>query len=113
MFTKRSFKIALLGISLFALLTLVSHNLGVLAALVTPTPGASGAFTSPLSTPLILSASLFDSPLPPPVIESYAQVALQYIAKRDGVPPQRLARRPSAPTRVSPGGATVHSLHHL
>ncbi len=85
MITKRSFKIALLGISLFALLALAGHNLGVLAALVTPTPRAGGSFTSPLPKPPILPASPFDSPLPLPVIEAYTQVALQYIAKRDGV----------------------------
>jgi len=85
MFTKRSFKIALLGISLFALLALASRDLGVLAVLVTSTPRAGGLFTSPLPTPPIFSASPFDSPLPPPVIEAYAPVALQYIAKREGI----------------------------
>ncbi len=85
MFTKRSFKIALLGVSLFALLALAGHDLGVLAALVTPTPRASGPFTSPLPPPPISSASPFDSPLPLPVIETYTRVALEYIAKRDGV----------------------------
>jgi len=83
MFTKRSFKITLLGISLFALLALAGHDLGVLAALVTPTPRHGGLFISPLPEP---PSSLFDSPLPPPVVESYAQIALQYIVKREGVP---------------------------
>jgi hypothetical protein len=86
MFTKRSFKIALLGISLFALLALAGHDLGVLAALVTPTPRAGGPFTSPLPRPPILSASPFDLPLPPPVLEAQVRIALRYIAKREDVP---------------------------
>ncbi len=85
MFTKRSFKIALLGVSLFALLALAGHDLGVLAALVMSPPRASGPFTSPLPPPPISSASPFDSPLPLPVIETYTRVALEYVAKRDGV----------------------------
>ena len=81
MCTKRSFKIALLGISLFTLLALTGHNLGVLAALVTPTPPSGGPFTSPLPTPP--AGPIFP---PTPTSSPQARIALRYIAEREGIP---------------------------
>jgi len=80
MFAKRLFKVALLGISLFALLTLVGNNLEVLAALVTPTPPSGGPFTSPLPTP-----PARPTPPPTPTTSPQARIALRYIPEREGM----------------------------
>jgi len=77
MFKKWSSTICLLGIALFALSALVVVS--------RPTVGAQ-FLTSPLPSPPRLSTNPFDSPLPPPVLEAQAHIALQYIAKREGVP---------------------------
>lgn len=73
MFTKHSFKILLPGVVLFALLALAGHNQGLLAGVATPP--SSGPFTSPLPTPP-----------PTPTPSPQAQIALQHIAKREGIP---------------------------
>jgi len=77
MFKRRSSKIYLLGIALFALSALVVASRPVVGA---------PFFISPLPPPPRLSANPFDSPLPPPVPEAQARIALQYIAEREGVP---------------------------
>jgi hypothetical protein len=81
MFTKRSFRIFLLGIVPFTLLALIGHNQGPLADIVTPTPTFVGPFDSPLPTPPA-------GPTPPPVPtpSPQAQIALRYIAEREWIP---------------------------
>jgi len=77
MFKKWSSKIYLLGIALFTLSALVVAS--------RPTVGAQ-FLTSPLPSPPRLATNPFDSPLPPSMFEAQAHIALQYIAKREGVP---------------------------